>query len=724
MKKGLNYILIIVAIFGLFTPTNFAHAWSLWPSGVFPSATNLIGASFGLIFQGLLYLISWITGLSGLLLNYVLKYTIIDMKTNISNLTGINIAWKVIRDVMNIFFIFMLIYEGILLIIGLGNTQRVKKFIIGLVLASILINFSLFFTKVMIDASNVVTLGFYNAMIVPPNGTAPAAVATYGLSNPIFKTLGITNFYGVKADASFGAGKGVGAMFVMFIGTIAVMVVTFFIFFAIAIMFMVRYLVLIFLLMLSPIAYMGMALPFMRTYANQWWDSFRGQLLFGPVYMMLTWVVLKLMSQPGFVTGTNDFTAITNAGTDGPSFTSMGLIVNFALIIGLLIISLVAAKNIAKQGSDLIGKATGMATTFAGGAILGGAAWAGRRTVGAGASRLSESQRFQNWAGRSKVGEIALNRTRGVAESSFDVRASRVGKSTTGALGIDLGKAQQGGYNKTLKEKTEAKEEFGKSLRGDTAKELYASRLANRPFTRGGSNSSARSLFGVLGRDDRVVSSRILNKQLEPLESTLERQQNREVTLTQQETNIMNEIARLQAMNNGAGPNAGSNEANRLNTLTASAYQPAPPGSAPGTRGAANRSSLAYIQDQLNNTRSELANTTVERDRIRTIITNTGLVNQSGVAVPGQATPGQLRRQTQLNNQLAMINRVVATNPGGTPTPTQAARIANINTQLAGLQNAINATIATTTAPANPALGVRNIQTGVVRGRRADEQNF
>ncbi len=364
---------------------------------------------------------------------------------------------------------------------------------------------------------------------------------------------------------------------------------------------------------------------------------------------------------------------------------------------------------------NVVAKLTG----YAGAAVMGGSAALGRRTIGAAASRVSESQTFNNWAGRSRVGEFALSKTRGVASSSFDARASKLGDKLSSVTGTDFGKAKEGGFNKTLEEKTKAQEKFGESLRGNVAKEQYATRIASKLFTRGGSNNSGMSGLGMLGRSDRIVASKILNKQIEPLDAAVERQQSREITLTQQETNINNEISTLQAnTNRNASHNA------RLAALTAPAYQPVPAGSPPGTRPQANRSSLAYIQVQLTITRNELANTTSERDRIRNTINSAGLVSTEGVAVPGQATAGQTRRLAQLQAQLAMINRVVATNPGGQPTPGQVTRITNINNQITGLTNAINTTIATTTTPANPALGVRNIQTGAVRGRRADEQNF
>src|SRR3989338_3544973 len=162
MKKFLPYILILIVLVGIFTPTHLTYAgW--WDTLTDPS--SIVEGIGRAIAVGILTFMSFITWLAGYFLNFVLKYTIIDMQTNLSTLNGINIAWKVMRDLMNMAFIFLLVYEGIKMIIGLSDTTKVKKFISMIVLASLLVNFSLFFTKIMIDASNIVTIVVYNSVI-------------------------------------------------------------------------------------------------------------------------------------------------------------------------------------------------------------------------------------------------------------------------------------------------------------------------------------------------------------------------------------------------------------------------------------------------------------------------------------------------------------------------------------------------------------------------------
>lgn len=190
MKKHLPQILIVAILIGILVPTHFVHAGGLFELDVQGFLLSILKG----IVLAILWLLSWILWFSGVLLNYVMDYTIVKMSANISALPGINVSWKIIRDLMNVVFIFILVYEGILLIIDKGSLQSVKKFIFGVVMASLLINFSLFFTKVLIDASNIVTTGIYNSIIGPQPPSNKSKM--YGLSDPVMESLGLSSIWG------------------------------------------------------------------------------------------------------------------------------------------------------------------------------------------------------------------------------------------------------------------------------------------------------------------------------------------------------------------------------------------------------------------------------------------------------------------------------------------------------------------------------------------------
>jgi hypothetical protein len=480
MRKFLPYVVIFVILVGIFLPNNFVYAqapqsWTDYFKSFLPglpTVNEIINNAITVIGYLIMQFTSLFLGLGGIFLNFVLKYTVVDFAAhinggvidgvNVVKMSGINIAWKVMRDLMNIAFIFILIYEALKLIIGLGNLAQIKKFIAMVVLASLLINFSLFFTKVIIDASNIVTIGFYNSIIA----------GSGGLSNSITSSLGLISTYEKSAIENIqqNAGNEAANIFIISMGASLLFIITAFVFFAIAIMFLVRYLVLILLLMSSPIGFMGLALPFMKPYANQWWDSLKGQCLWAPVYMIMTWVILTLIRSPGFTSNnTGDQTNIAKVFVGNGS--SIGLIVNFGVIIGLIIASLVISKGIAKKGSNQIGTATKWATAAAGGAIMGGAAATMRNTVGRAGNAATSSEWLKDkasqsgatgWAARTalRTGDVA-------AKSSLDVRATKSFGSLAKSTGTDFGKVdtKKTNFQASLKAKNERAEATAKMLK-------------------------------------------------------------------------------------------------------------------------------------------------------------------------------------------------------------------------------------------------------------------
>lgn len=507
MKKFFPYILILILLFGTFAPS-FVDA----QTGIIPPASQnsmpatqasaqnnegnfwsnlyklltpidwLNGAVGWLAYEILIRVTTFILGLSGILLDQVIGQTIITMSAKINAMTGINTAWQITRDLMNIAFIFLLVYEGIKMIIGSGSTNEIKKLITGIVLAALLINFSLFFTKVLIDASNIVTIGLYRATIddsiANVGGTGVGITQISGLSVPYMQSLGFTSIF---SNASFnnvvGEDSSGTQMLIFSMMTGVLFLVTSFVFFAISIMFIIRYIVLIILMMLSPVAYMGIALPFMKPYANQWWESLKGQLLFAPIFMFMTLIILTLISSAGFVTGGNsgDWGNVINPTQGGAGGGAVGLLINFAVIIGLTIGSLIIAKQSATKGSDMIKTMTGKASAFAGGLVMGGAAVAGRRTVGRVGDAISNSETVKNWATSDNMlvrsaGKSALVAGNKAATSTFDVRGSSAYKSLESSTGMkgQFGKAsdpKKQTYSALLKTKAEKQGEYAKLLK-------------------------------------------------------------------------------------------------------------------------------------------------------------------------------------------------------------------------------------------------------------------
>ncbi len=419
-----------------------------------------IGACLALLLSKIAFVLmkiaALILGIGGYLLNTAIQKTILEMSVNINNMTGINTAWKIIRDLMNIAFIFLLVYYGIKLILSQENTGNIQKFIFGIVLASLLINFSLFFTKVIIDSSNIVTIGIYD--VISGKSNSPSDSDT-GISNQIMKALGLQATWRSTDSLDLGI-QNTDNDYTYLVGNLmamALFLITAFVFLAISVMFIVRYIVLIYLMALSPIAYMGMALPGMQKNAQEWWTTFMGQIIFAPLFMIMMLVTLKLMSA-GFSNA--DPTALQSA--TGLKDT-IDIIFKFSLIIGFTIASLVVSKKYSTQGSGYVKKMGNWATSTATGYALSGAASIQRNTIGRAGQAIANNQTLREMAPDSRLARMALTAGSKTGSSSFDVRSTTFGK------GIGAGKGGgKGGYQAEREDKIKKRMEFAERNIQDT----------------------------------------------------------------------------------------------------------------------------------------------------------------------------------------------------------------------------------------------------------------
>ncbi|MBP9780727.1 MAG: hypothetical protein KBC42_02265, partial [Candidatus Pacebacteria bacterium] len=104
---------------------------------------NISGCLAQLIYYAIFVPTSFLLALSGQFMDFLLGYTLDSGSYSIGNFVGQ--GWKLVRDLTNILFIFILVSIGIGTIIG--NSKLGDKKLIGwVIIVALLINFSLFFT--------------------------------------------------------------------------------------------------------------------------------------------------------------------------------------------------------------------------------------------------------------------------------------------------------------------------------------------------------------------------------------------------------------------------------------------------------------------------------------------------------------------------------------------------------------------------------------------------
>lgn len=336
---------------------------------IFSFAADALLAPFGWISLLILQITTWLLYAAGLVLNLVVQYTIVDMKTNMQDATVINTTWALIRDIANMGFIFVLLYAAIKTILGMGSDT--KKLIINVIVVAILINFSLFFTKVVIDASNIIAIAFYDA-IAP--GALDGGINT-GLSGVMMEPLKLGTIWdNVNLQNAF---DGRRIILIGILGSIFVLIASF-VFFAMAILFVIRFVVLIIVLILSPIAFIAFVIPGLSNVGKQWREALFNQAFFAPIYFLLTYIVITIvnsdilgdLSSGGFAsTFTENKTGDTGNGQldVGP----MGIVLNFFIIITFLIASLTISKSWANKAGGAVANINKWALGAADGARRG-----------------------------------------------------------------------------------------------------------------------------------------------------------------------------------------------------------------------------------------------------------------------------------------------------------------------------------------------------------------
>jgi len=248
-------------------------------------------------------------------------------------------GWYLIRDVCNMFFVVLL------LVIAFGTILRIEKYqmktmLPGVLKAAVLVNFSKLICGLIIDAGQVVMMTFVNGFSEAAGGNLVTGI---GLSK--LMQLNTPENAGVaKVDIM------IGLMLAIFLVLVTIVVV-----FMLAAILTIRLVVLWFLIVLSPLAFLLKASPVGSNYASQWWSRFGNYVAVGPLIAFFLWLSLLIMGS-GNVFGEDQ--AAAEAGKEliqGPAMAYLDNLGNFAISIGMLF----ATFKVASEVSGLAGAAAG-----------------------------------------------------------------------------------------------------------------------------------------------------------------------------------------------------------------------------------------------------------------------------------------------------------------------------------------------------------------------------
>ena len=332
---------------------------------------------------------------------------------------AVDTTWIIIRDFVNMGFIFGFIYIGFKMILN-SNDSNTRRWLVNLLLAALLVNFSLFATKLVVDFSNQIAAQIVVGGLSGEDSQTnkKTGLIEVDLGQSFLERMGITSVWGnLPGNGSLGYGY--------IFGTAILFMVTAFVFAAGGILLMIRFAVLNLFLVLSPLMFLSWILPPLKDTMNRYWGMFLGRAFFAPIYFLFIYFSLQIIAGLQVAVGdeksnlanpnwASTFQAVGDSGISDINQSTTGTLPFFVLICVFMIASLVIAQ---KMGAD-----------------------GGVKAVALGKSLSNKTQRFaaRNTAG---YGARALNRVSERTQAGYqrlDARLAQtgLGRFTRGALTV------------------------------------------------------------------------------------------------------------------------------------------------------------------------------------------------------------------------------------------------------------------------------------------------
>lgn len=353
-----------------------------------------------------------------------------------NNAPPVEIGWVVIRDIVNMFFIVILLASAFMTIIGQAESKGLHytKVLPSVITGAILVNFSRTLMLLAIDASQVVTLTFISAF----EGS---------IAGNIFQALGITRMTQLQsAQVASGAEAVVSVVNI----AIAYLLAIFLLMTAAGMIllyvgyFIFRIVGLWMLIILSPIAFVASSMPktfgsMFKSLQEQFDKRFTALITGGPMIAFFLWLSFATIQRQSATDGLSgadmgfDVPAdlaplgfITQIGTTGD-------LAGFIVAVILLGVGFSVATSTAGSVSPLLATAAKKITGYRDSAFKFGATlpWRGTKAVGRGI-RAGASYTNQRLGLTNRVAQ-------GIARGAGGLPTTGLRQGVGGAIGRTLG---------------------------------------------------------------------------------------------------------------------------------------------------------------------------------------------------------------------------------------------------------------------------------------------
>ncbi len=348
-KKMLFIGSLLLILLLLLIPTDITYAEGSWASRFFGGLDVVAGNTLGLLLSPIAAAITSIMGMlttfAGTLFDFAISYTIIEYSSKLGGpiQEGINTVWVMFRDVANIALIGVFVYISFNVMLNVTSFNA-PKFAARVLVIAVLMNFSLFFTKVVIDISNVTAIQFHKTLIADTDKKE--------MAEAFMGKIGISSTYANQSflsDSLTATSKGITKLLAYTIFTSLFLAAVASIFLYAVILLFSRALAFIFLMVTSPLAFAAFMVPQMEKHWKTWWSLLLKNALFAPLLMMMLWATLTITA---------------NLSGDGKSLVdaingdlgALGGLINIVIILGLFYASVRISSSLSLMGTDIADK--------------------------------------------------------------------------------------------------------------------------------------------------------------------------------------------------------------------------------------------------------------------------------------------------------------------------------------------------------------------------------
>jgi len=211
------------------------------------------------------------------------------------NVSAVVTGWRIVRDICNLFFAIILLIIALAAVLNLESYKwqdLLRKF----VLYAVLINFSKTICGFFTDAATVAMATFGGSF---GYSWGTGLIAGFGLPS----LGGLADISTAQGQVSSQASSEDGI--INMLGAIILMVILQFLSLVIIASFVVmitlRVVMIWFLIVLSPIAYVTRILDITKRYSSQWWEMWGRYVVMGPFIVFFLWLTLTMLN--GSATG-------------------------------------------------------------------------------------------------------------------------------------------------------------------------------------------------------------------------------------------------------------------------------------------------------------------------------------------------------------------------------------------------------------------------------------